>query len=100
MDEKLKYIAEKNKLTNEKAVYLELKKGPKVFNTADIPTVTEFSKLGEVMQSALLSIKLTKLNETANNVKTSGNAQILKNEQNRRNARGGSLKKTKKRYKK
>ena len=64
MEEKLTYIAKKNELTHKKAVYLELKKGPKVFHKDDISIVTEFSKLGEVMQSALLSIELTKLNET------------------------------------
>ena len=100
MEEKLTYIAKKNELTHKKAVYLELKKGPKVFHKDDISIVTEFSKLGEVMQSALLSIELTKLNETPKNVQDMGNAAILKTQQITRNARGGSLKKTKKRYKK
>ena len=101
-DNVIKYSKEIIELRNKKAIYLDLKKGPRVFNKDDIPALTEFSTGGEVMQSALLSIKLSNLyHNTPKNVQANGNARILKQEQNTRNSRtGGSLKKTKKGYKK
>lgn len=104
------YIAEKNDYKDKKWILMELNKSARVFDESAIPYLTELSKAGEYMQRAALSLKITELEKTSQDIKEravkreaeimrdTGEKELINARKSREEAktRGGSLRKTKK----
>lgn len=106
------YIAKITVFKEKKNILMELNKSVRPFDDLAIPYLTELSKAGEYMQRAKLALEITEIEKTSQDIKEKAvkrEAEIMreKGEKELNNARksreqtktrGGSLRKTKKKY--